>query len=149
MEPDDTGNGHGTGVPAARAFRHYPRARGPVVSHISAASEISDQVADIHAAAYERAPERVTTILDDDVAVCVLRIELSVAERVLVDHGHRDTVNAQRQAFEPALAPAMRAAVERTTGRAVTTVVADTQIDPGITLLTFTFAPAAAALSEG
>jgi uncharacterized protein YbcI len=114
------------------------------VSHSTAASEISDQVAEIRAAAGERGRERVITIVDDDVAICVLRIELSLAERVLVDQGDRDAVTARRAASEPALVPAMRAAVERTTGRTVATVVADTQFDPDITMLTFTFARAPA-----
>lgn len=118
------------------------------MSQTSAASEISAQVAGIRAAADDRACERVTTILDDDVALCVLRIELSLAERVLVDQGHRDAVTARRQAFEPALVPAMRAAVERTTGRRVATVVADTNLDHDITVLTFKFAMASAAASR-
>jgi uncharacterized protein YbcI len=116
------------------------------VGQTNATSAISDQVAGIRAAGDDRARERVITIIDADVAICVLRIELSLAERVLVEQGHRDAVTARRAAFEPALVPAMRAAVERTTGRAVATVVADTQLDPGITVLTFTFAPSAAAV---
>ena len=114
------------------------------MSQTRAASEISDQVAGIRAAADDRARERVTTIVDDDVAICVLRMELSLAERVLVDQGHSDAVTARRQAFERALVPAMRAAVERTTGRTVATVEADTHLDPAITVLTFTMAPAPA-----
>jgi uncharacterized protein YbcI len=110
------------------------------VSQSTAASEISDQVAEIRAAADDRGRERVITIVDDDVAICVLRIELSLAERVLVDQGDHDAVTARRAASEPALVPAMRAAVERIIGRTVATVVADTQLDPDITMLTFTFA---------
>jgi uncharacterized protein YbcI len=119
------------------------------VSQTRAASEISEQVAGIRAAADDRAREPVTTILDDDdVAICVLRIELSLAERVLVDQGHSDAVTARRRALEPALVPAMRAAVERTTGRTVATVEADTQLDAAITVLTFTMAPPPAAASS-
>jgi hypothetical protein len=119
------------------------------VSETSAVSQISAQVADIHAAASEDALERIVTILDDDLAICVLRLESSLAEGMRVAQGHRDGVDAQRQTFVPALAPAMRAAVERTTGRTVTTVVADLHLDPDIILLTFTFAPAVAASSAG
>jgi uncharacterized protein YbcI len=100
------------------------------VSQTSAASDISAQVAAIHGTTCEVARERVITIVDDDVAICVLRIELSLAERVLVEQGRPHAVTARRAASEPALVPAMRAAVERTTGRAVATVVADTQLDP-------------------
>ena len=113
------------------------------MSQTSAASEISDQVAGIRAAADDRARERVITIVDDDGAICVLHIELSLAEQVLVEQGHPDAVTARRRASEPALVPRdAEAAVERTTGRTVASVLADTQLDPDITVLTFTFAPA-------
>jgi uncharacterized protein YbcI len=119
------------------------------VSQTRAASEISEQVPGIRAAADDRAREPVTTILDDDdVAICVLRIELSLAERVLVDQGHSDAVTARRRALQPALVPAMRAAVERTTGRTVATVEADTHLHAAITVLTFTMAPPPAAASS-
>jgi uncharacterized protein YbcI len=124
------------------------------VSQTRAASEISEQVAGIRAAADDRSRGPVTTILDDDDddddddAICVLRIELSLAERVLVDQGHSDAVTARRRALEPALVPAMRAAVERTTGRTVATVEADTHLHAAITVLTFTMAPPPAAASS-
>lgn len=114
-----------------------------------AASEISAQVADIRAPADDRARERVMTIFDGDVAICVIRSELSVAERVLIAEGHSKAVSVRRQSVESSLAPAMRAAVERTTGRIVRTVEADCHVDPDITVLTFTFAPAPAASGAG
>ena len=96
-----------------------------------AESEISTQVGAIHGAAEEEARERVITIVDDDVAICVLRSELSLAGTELAAGGDRDA--------------AVRAVVERTIGRTVASVEADTHLDPDITLLTFTFAPVPAA----
>lgn len=110
--------------------------------------DISAEVARIHAAVYEREPEPVTTTLDDDVAVCVLRIALSPAEKLLILHRHHDAVHGQRQALEHALAPAMNAAVERATGRSVTAFLSETHFDPSITLLTFVFASAAGPATE-
>ena len=78
-------------------------------------------------AAYERGREPVRTILDEELALCVLRLELSGAEAVLVAHGHQQAVCSQRDAFEHALAPTLSAAVERATGRTVTTVLSTTQ----------------------
>jgi len=97
------------------------------VSQPNAESDISTQLAAIHGSA---PPERIITIVDDDVAICVLRSQL---------------VEGHPGAGPDALEPAMRAAVERTTGRTVATVVTDTHRDPDVTLLTFNFAPARAA----
>ena len=110
----------------------------------TAAQVISAEVAGIHAAAYERGSEHASTLLDDDLAMCVLRSELTLAEALLVASGHQDTVRDQRQAFEHALEPALRAAVERVTARTVTSFLPTTHLDPGLTLLTFGFAPTTA-----
>ena len=113
------------------------------MSPSSAAQDISDELAGIHAAAYERHFEHATTLLDDDLATCVVRTRLTRAESLLIDSGHRDTVRDQRQAFEDTLAPAMRAAVERITARTVTGFLPTTHLAPSLTLLTFAFAPRA------
>ena len=117
------------------------------MSKTTATLDISAELAGIHAAVYEREHERVTTTLDDDVAVCVLRIALLPAEKLLISHRHHDAVHGQRQALEHALEPAMSAAVERATGRTVTTFLAETHFDPNLTLLIFRFAPAAGLLA--
>jgi uncharacterized protein YbcI len=109
------------------------------VSSNSAAQAISAEVADIHASAFERESECASTLLDDDLAMCVLRTALTAAEELLVASGHRDAVHDQRQAFEQTLAPALRAAVERITARTVTSFLPTTHLDPGLTLLTFGF----------
>ena len=113
------------------------------MSPITAAQAISAEMAGIHADAYERASERATTLLDDDLAMCVLRSDLTAAEELLVASGHSDSVHDQRQAFEHALAPSLRAAVERITSRTVTSFLPTTHLVPSLTLLTFGFAPAA------
>ena len=113
------------------------------MSQSTAAHDISSEVAGIRAAAYERDPEHVRTILDSDLAICVLRIALSPAEELLIAH-HHDAVHDQRHAFEHALAPAFSAAVVRATGSTVVTFHTTTRFDPNLTLLLFTFAPAAA-----
>lgn len=110
----------------------------------TAAQAISAEVAGIHAAAYERESERASTLLEDDLAMCVLRTPLTPAEALLVANGHRDSVHEARQAFELALAPALRAAVERITARTVTSVLPTTHLAPSLTLLMFAFAAAKA-----
>ena len=112
------------------------------MSPTTAAQAISAEIAGIHAAAYERESERASTLLEDDLAMCVLRTTLTPAEALLVANGHRDAVHDQRQAFEHALAPALRAAVERITARTVTSFLPTTHLTPSLTLLTFGFSPA-------
>lgn len=111
------------------------------MSQTSEARDISAEMAGIHAVAYERECEPVKTILDGDLAICLLELELSRAEAVLVAHGHHDSVREQRHALEHALAPALSAAVERATGRTVTNFLTATELDPSLTLLTFRFGP--------
>ena len=53
--------------------------------------------------------------------MCVRRLELTHAETLLIAHDHHDAVRDQRRTFELALAPTTTAAVERATGRTVST----------------------------
>ena len=110
------------------------------MSSTAAIPAISAAVAGIHADAYEREHERISTLLDDDLVMCILRVELSPAEQLLMDSHHGDAVREQREAFEQTLAPSMTAAVERATGRAVTTCSTTTHLEPSLTLILFMFA---------
>lgn len=115
----------------------------------AAALDISAEVARIHAAAYERDHhERVSTLLEDDLVMCALRLELTHAETLLISHDHDGAVRDQRHAFELALAPTMSAAVERATGRTVSTFHTNTDLVSKLTLLVFILTAAAAALPE-
>ena len=110
-----------------------------MVNRTTEAQAISAEVAGIHAAAYERQTERASTLLEDDLAMCVLHTALTPAEALLVADGHQDAVHDARQAFEHALAPTLRAAVERITARTVTSFLPTTHLAPSLTLLTFGF----------
>ena len=123
------------GVPKTRAAGNEA-----IVGPTDEARAISAELAGIHASAYEREHERASTLLDDDLAMCVLRTELTQAETLLIDNGHQDSVRDQRQAFEHTLAPAMRAAVERITTRRVTSFLPTTHLAPSLTVLAFGFA---------
>jgi uncharacterized protein YbcI len=100
--------------------------------------DISAEVARIHAAAYERDHrERVSTLLDQDLVMCVLRLQLTHAETLLLSHDHDNAVRDLRHAFELALAPTMTAAVERATGRTVSIFHTNTDLEPRLTLFIF------------
>ena len=134
--------GNGTRLACARtwAFAVRPQPDGGPLSSTAAIPAISAAVARIHADAYEREHERISTLLDDDLAMCILRVELSPAELLLIDRRHGDAVREQRDAFEQTLAPSMTAAVERATGRAVSTFRTTTHLEPSLTLILFMFA---------
>jgi uncharacterized protein YbcI len=106
------------------------------------AMDISAEVSSIHATAYERRREHVSTLLDEDLAMCVLRLALSPAERLLMSGEHGDAVSDQRQAFEKILSPTLRAAVERATSRAVAAFHSSTHLEHELTVFLFMFAPA-------
>jgi hypothetical protein len=73
---------------------------------------------------------------------------LTHAETHLIAHDHDDAVRDQRHAFELALAPTMSAAVERATGRTVSSFRTSTDLEPMLTLLIFILTPAAATPPE-
>jgi uncharacterized protein YbcI len=106
------------------------------VSDRSAAQAISCDVASIHAAGYERAVERISTIFEADSVTCELHIVLSPAEEVLLEH-HHAAVRDQRESFDHTLEPACKAAVERATGRRVDAFLTKTRLSPHVTLLVF------------
>ncbi|HEX5015112.1 MAG TPA: Na-translocating system protein MpsC family protein [Candidatus Limnocylindrales bacterium] len=106
------------------------------MSDRSAAQAISFDVASIHAAGYECAVERISTIFEADSVTCELYIVLSPAEQLLLEDGHA-AVREEREGFDRTLEPAWKAAVERATGRRVTAFLTKTRLSPHVTLLVF------------
>jgi len=106
------------------------------VSDRSAAQAISFDVASIHAAGYECAVERISTIFEADSVTCELYIVLSPAEQLLLED-RRAAVREERESFDRTLEPAWKAAVERATGRRVTAFLTKTRLCPHVTLLVF------------
>lgn len=108
------------------------------------AQAISDEVTSIHALGYEReltAPA--ITELAPDLVTCRLAFALTEADELLMARGLHDSVHAARGAFQASLSPALRAAVERATGRTVIEHASDTDLHSRVTIETFQLAPAA------
>ena len=80
--------------------------------------------------------------------MCVLRLALTHAETLLISRDHDDAVRDQQHAFELALAPTMTAAVERATGRTVSSFHTNTDLEPKLTVLIFILTPARATPPE-
>jgi uncharacterized protein YbcI len=107
-----------------------------IVSERSAAQAISFEVANIHAAGYERAVKRISTTIEADSVTCELHIVLSPAEELLLGNDRR-AVRDERERFDHSLEPACKAAVERATGRRVDAFLTKTRLSPHVTLLVF------------
>jgi uncharacterized protein YbcI len=80
-------------------------------------------------------------VYEDNVVIVILDVELSQAERTLLDAGDGEAVKATREAFQRAIAPTFTAVVERATGRRVVSFFSNLNIDPIYAVEVFRLAP--------
>lgn len=107
------------------------------------AQDISSEVSEIHAAGYERAlTAPVVTDIAELRVTCRLVFALSEADELLISTGSHDMVLAARGVFQETMSPALRAVVERATGRTVSGHTSDTDLAERVTVETFHLAPA-------
>ena len=99
-----------------------PRADGAIRSAISQA------LVQLHAEHYGKGATQAKTYLWDNLVVTVLRDVLTTSERTLVRAERAETVRDVRNAFQFTMEPLFRSAVERITGRRVTSFMS--QVDP-------------------
>lgn len=84
------------------------------------------------------------TWMMDEVVLAVLDLELTPAERTLVAAGRSQTVRETRNQFQLAIGASFSAAVERATGRRVTTFLSETNVEPPFAVELFRLAPRSA-----
>ena len=105
--------------------------------------EISEEVLRVHADSYGTgAGEVVVHVLDDLVLVMLDKLELSVAEKTLLEGGRAESVEVMRSAFQGAIEPTFSAIVERATGRRVISFMSWTSLAPLYSVELFRLAPA-------
>jgi uncharacterized protein YbcI len=102
---------------------------------------ISDELARIHIESYGEEPESISVQIWDDNVVCVIDVKLLAHERLLAEHDHADQVKETRGAYEDAMGPTFKAAVERMTGRRVIAFLSNTSLDPPFAIEYFRLAP--------
>lgn len=68
--------------------------------------------------------------MHDDVVLGLIDLDLTPAERTLVEAGRGEGVVEMRNAFQTAIGPTFCAAVERATGRRVIAFLSNTSLDP-------------------
>ena len=103
--------------------------------HVAAA--ISNRLVALQREFYGRGPTKAKTTVDGDLVVCVMGDIYISAERTLIDSGRFEAVRHNRSAFNDAMAPQLKKAVEDLTGRRVTAFVSQTHADPDLAVEVF------------
>lgn len=99
---------------------------------------IAEEVLRIHHESYGRGAGRARAhVLDDAVIVFLDDLEFLPNEQFMIDQGHEDTVLHLRHQYQLAVELPFRAAVERATGRRVTSFASDTRLDPNYSVEIF------------
>ena len=83
-------------------------------------AEISKEIVQIHAHYYGRGPTKSKTFISDEAVLCLLGEIFTPSEAILVERGRFEEVRANRIAFQDAVEDMLREAVERISGRPVT-----------------------------
>ena len=98
-----------------------------------APSEVAEEI--------EREILRVHVHIGGDFVFVILDVELTQAERTLIDAEHAEAVKATREAYQKAIAATFSAVVERATGRRVAGFLSAMSIEPLYSAEVFRLAP--------
>ncbi|TMM12668.1 MAG: DUF2294 family protein [Actinobacteria bacterium] len=91
---------------------------------------------------YGRTAEKATVhMVDDAVVVFLDGLSFHPSERFLIEKGEGEMVLRTRSAYEDAIQATFQAAVERATGRRVTSFASATKLDPPYSVEVFRLAP--------
>lgn len=109
----------------------------------SAGTQIGAEILDVHENSYGTSAGSVSVHLMDGLVVVLLDdIDFSLAERTLIDGGHKETVLRMRGAFQQAIEPTFKAIVERGTGSRVASFISTTSLSPPYSVELFRMAGA-------
>jgi uncharacterized protein YbcI len=104
-------------------------------------SAIADELLKVHLESYGTGASNIQVQVRDDVVLAVIDVELTPAERTLLDANEVDAVKVTREAFQQAIAPTFTAIVERATGRRVDSFISSMNIDPLYSIEFFRLGP--------
>jgi uncharacterized protein YbcI len=91
---------------------------------------ISEEILRVHKESYGTGVHSMKTHLMEDLVVIIMDVELTPAERTLLDAGNEQAVKDTREAFQAAIGATFTAVVERATGRKVMSFVSHMNIEP-------------------
>jgi uncharacterized protein YbcI len=92
--------------------------------------EISREILRVHEDSYGCGADAVVTRVLEDMVLVVIDVEVTEAERTLLDGGRSEAVRQSREAFQGAIGPTFTAVVERATGRRVRSFMSHMNIEP-------------------
>jgi uncharacterized protein YbcI len=92
--------------------------------------KISQEILRVQEESYGVGASAIATHVLDDLVVVLIDVELTTAERTLVEAGQLKAVKETREAYQEAIAPTFEAIVEHATGRQVVSFVSHMNIDP-------------------
>ena len=104
-------------------------------------SHVSRQIVQLHARLYGRGPTRAKTYITQDYLLSVLEEIFTPAERTLIGAGKGEHVQTTRMAFQEAVKASFIEIVERTTERAVRTLISQVDLETGVAIELFLFEP--------
>ena len=105
--------------------------------------EIEREILRVHEDSYGTGATETYVHMVGDFVLVVLDVELTPAERTLIDAGRSETVKATRESYQVAIAPTFRAIVERATGRTVASFLSSMSLDPLYSAEIFRLEPSA------
>ena len=91
----------------------------PPPTRESAEEEISRELVQIHEDSYGAGVSAIKSYVLDDAVLVILDLEITEAERTLLDAGRADAVRGIREDFQKVVGSTFIAVVERATGRRV------------------------------
>lgn len=104
---------------------------------------ITDAMVALHKRYHHRKPVTAkTTLLGDDMLVCVLGGVYTEVEQTMIELQHSTIVQGTRSAFQDAMQHKFIDAVERLTGRHVLAFISDSHVGPDLEIELFMLAPA-------
>ena len=106
-------------------------------------ARISEEILKVHTESYGVGAQEIKTHLLEDLVVIIIEVELTPAERTLLDAGNAEAVRRTREDFQAAIGATFTAVVERATGRKVTSFVSHMNVDPLYAIELFRLAPSA------
>jgi uncharacterized protein YbcI len=118
-----------------------PTPAGLEFQSLSALARISRDIGGLHAAHYGKGPKRTKTHRDGDVLAVVMRGNLTVVEKTLVEGGRDAEVHALRRAFQDVKGEEMTTIVEEALGRQVETFMSQVSLDPDVNVEIFLLVP--------
>jgi uncharacterized protein YbcI len=99
-------------------------------THNDVEGQVSAEIGRILEESYGAGAKAIATHYVADVVMTIIDVELTTAERVLLQADQADAVQGMREAFQTAIAATFVASVERATGRRVQSFMSHMSIDP-------------------